>query len=146
MELHDTYKTDTSNTQQFFLYPAEEVLHHFDIGCAQIMAAANLEGTVEFLATTMYFLNECNGGSLQLKDDSNYYRMVKYNGDGEVFHAAGRYGVDGDYGEQPQRFNLFSERYLATCQISAALNYIRPALTSVLQNHAGITHQVGRTT
>ena len=53
------------------------------------MAAANLEGTVEFLATTMYFLNECNGGSLQLKDDSNYYRMVKYSGDGEVFHAAG---------------------------------------------------------
>ena len=63
------------------------------------MAAENLEGTVEFLAAAMYFLNECNGGSLQLKDDNNYYRMVKYSGDGEVFHAAGRYGVDGGYGE-----------------------------------------------
>ena len=106
------------------------------------MAAVKSKGIMEFFATTMYFLNECNAGSLQLKDNNNYYRMVKYSGDGEVFHSAGRYSVDGDYDEQPQRFNLFSERYLTTYQVTAAMNYLRSTLSSVLQNHAGIKHQV----
>ena len=113
------------------------------LAAAQVAARENSIGEVEFLATTLYLLNESYGGSLQLRDNSNASRMGKYNGMlGEVYHEAGQYGAEGDSSDSVQRFHVLAKRDLSSLQVSAALALFQPTLLVVLQNNAGLTNVV----